>query len=128
MKLQASSSKIRELSDNSTGSLTDSQNVVDIFSERLSSPDCLAILVDCIKNVENQIVVIFSKIEETKSSQIKGEQHLLQLSESTTFISKKFDEYKKKIEREKIMTEIQKEIKDISATIQSFKVSLDRQE
>ena len=108
--------------------MTDSQNVVDIFSERLSSPDCLAILVDCIKNVENQIVVIFSKIEETKSSQIKGEQHLLQLSESTTFISKKFDEYKKKIEREKLMTEIQKEIKDISATIQSFKVSLDRQE
>ena len=108
--------------------MTDSQNVVDIFSERLSSPDCLAILVDCIKNVENQIVVIFSKIEETKSSQIKGEQHLLQLNESSTLISKKFDEYEKKIEREKIMTEIQKEIKDISGTIQSFKVSLDRQE
>ena len=110
------------------GSLTDSQNVVDIFSKRLSSPDCLAILVDCIKNVENQIVVIFSKIEQTKSSQIKSEQHLLQLNEPSTLISKKFDEYEKKIEREKIMTEIQKEIKDISATIQSFKVSLDRQE
>ena len=33
-----------------------------------------------------------------------------------------------KAEREKIMKEMQKEIKDVSATIHSFKVSLDNQE
>ena len=34
----------------------------------------------------------------------------------------------KKVEREKIIKEIQKKTKDMSATKQSFKVSLDRQE
>ena len=65
-KYFAGSGKRHELSGNSTivdnpknqlwGSLNDSQNVNDIFSERLSSPDCVAILVNCIKNVEKQIV------------------------------------------------------------------------
>ena len=65
-KYFAGSGKKRELSDISAngndpkmqrdGSLKDSQNVDDIFVERLSSSDCVAILVNCIKNVEKQIV------------------------------------------------------------------------
>ena len=84
-KYFAGSGKKRELSNNSTigddpkkqreDSLNNSQNVDDIFSEGLSSPDCVAILVNYIKNVEKQIVEIFSKTEETRNSQIKGEQH-----------------------------------------------------
>ena len=111
------------------GSLNDSQNVDNIFSERLSSPDCVAILVNCIKNVEKQTVKIFSKTEETEYSQIKGQQHLLGLNQAVVLISEKFDEYEReKVEREKIMKEMQKEIKYKSAIIQSFKVSLDSQE
>ena len=37
------------------GSLNDSQNVDDIFSEGLFSPDCIAVLVIGIKNVEKHI-------------------------------------------------------------------------
>ena len=110
-------------------SLNDSQNVDNIFSEGLSSPDCVAILVNCIKNVEKQTVKIFSKTEETEYSQIKGQQHLLGLNQAVALISEKFDEYEReKVEREKIMKEMQKEIKYKSAIIQSFKVSLDSQE
>ena len=36
------------------------QNVDDIFMEILSSPDCVAILFNCIKNVESKIAEIFS--------------------------------------------------------------------
>ena len=51
----------------------------------------------------------------------------MQLSKTVTLIFEKFDEYKReKVERDKIMKEMQKEIKDMTATIQSFKVSLDR--
>ena len=111
------------------GSLNDSQNVDDIFSEELFSPDCVGVLVICIKNVEKHIVQIFSKTEEIKYSQIKIKQHLLELNKAVTLISEKFDQYEReKLEREKIMKEMQKEIKDMSASIQSFKVSLDRQE
>ena len=110
------------------GSLNDSQNVDNIFPEGLSSPDCVAILVNCIKNMEKQSVEIFDKTEETKNSQIKGEQHLMELHKSVTLISEKSDGYEReKIERENY-ERLQKETKDMSSTIQSFRVSLDRQE
>ena len=88
-------------------SLNSSQNVDDIFAEGFSSPDCVTILVNCIKNVEKQAVEIFSKTEETKNSQIKGEQHLIELNKTATLISKKFDaDEKEKLEREKAIKEM----------------------
>ena len=41
--------KIRE------GSLEDANNSDDVFTDGLSSPDCVKILYNCIKNVEKQI-------------------------------------------------------------------------
>ena len=53
----------------------------------------------------------------------------MELNKIVSLISKRFDKYKrKKVEREKIMKEMQKEFKDMSATMQSFNVSLDRAE
>ena len=66
--------KIRE------GSLDDSSNPDDVFTEGLSSPDCVKVLHNCIKNVEKQIHGIHSKTEKSKKSQIKGEQHLMDLN------------------------------------------------
>ena len=62
------------------GSLDDSNNPDDVFTEGLSYPDCVKILYNCIINVENQIHDNHSKTEETKMSQIKGEQHLMDLN------------------------------------------------
>ena len=88
-------------------SLNSSQNVDDIFVEGFFSPDCVTILVNCIKNVEKQAVEIFSKTEETKNGQIKGEQHLIELNKTATLISKKFDAVEKeKLEREKAIKEM----------------------
>ena len=72
--------------------------------------------------MEKSIIEIFSKTDETKNSQIKGEQQLLELNKTITLIFEKFSENEReKVEIEKIMKDIQIEIKDISATIQSFK-------
>ena len=100
------SGKKGELSDKSTnsdhpkkqreGSLNDSQNVDDIFSEGLFSPDCVAVLVICIKNVEKHVVQIFSKTEEIKYSQIKSKQHLLELNKAVTLIPKNLASMKEK--------------------------------
>ena len=73
------------------------------------------------------VALISSKTEETKNSQIKGEQHLIELNKSVALISEKFDEYEK-VEKEITVKEMQKEMKDIPATILSFKVNLDWQE
>ena len=89
----SSGSKKREFSsENSTssndperirdGSLDDSNNPDDVFTEGLSSPDCVKILYNSIRNIEKQIQCIHSKTEETKMSQIKSEQRLIDLNET----------------------------------------------
>ena len=111
------------------GSLDDSNNPDDVFTEGLSSPDCVKILYNCIKNVENQIHDIHSKAEETKMSQIKGEQHLINLNQTVNFICEKFDDYERdRAEKEKIISDLQKNINDMSETLESLKGCLDRKE
>ena len=91
------------------GSLDDFNNPDDVFTEGLSSPDCVKILYNCIKNVENQIHGIHSKTEETKMSQIKGEQHLMDLNKTVNFICEKFDEYERdRAEKEKVIVSCRK--------------------
>ena len=135
-----SGSKKRELSSETStsgddpkkirgGSLDDSNNPDDVFTEGLSSPDCVKILYNCINNVENQIQAIHSKTEESKISQVKGEQHLMDLNKTVNFICEKFDEYERdRSEKEKIISELQENVNDMSATIESLKGCLDRQE
>ena len=111
------------------GSLDDFNNPDDVFTEGLSSPDCVKILYNCIKNDENQVHGIHSKTKETKMSQIKGKQHLMDLHKTVSFICEKFDEYERdRAEKEKIISELQKNVNDMSATIESLKGCLDRQE
>ena len=115
--------KIRE------GSLEDANNPDDVFTEGLSSPDCVKILYNCIKNVEKQIQGIHSKTEEIQMSQIKGEQHLMDLNKTVNFICEKFDEHERdRAKKEKIINWLQKNVNDMSATIESLKGCLDRQE
>ena len=64
------------------GSLDDSNNPDDVFTEGLSSPDCVKVLYNSIRNIEKQIQCIHSKTEETKMSQIKSEQRLIDLNET----------------------------------------------
>ena len=62
-------------------------------------------------------------------SQIKGEQHLMDLNKIVNFICEKFDEYERdRAEKEKIISELQKNVNDMSATIESLKHCLDRLE
>ena len=111
------------------GSLDNINNLDDAFTEGLSSPHCVKILYNCIENVENEIHGIHSKTEETKMSQIKGEQHLMDLNKTVNFICEKFDEYEHdRAEKDKIISELQKNVNDMSATIESLKGCLDRQE
>ena len=81
-----------------------------------------------IQNVENQIHGIHSKTEETTISQIKGEQHPMDLNKTVNFICEKFVEYERdRAEKKKIIRELQKNV-NMSSTIESLKGCLDRQE
>ena len=70
-------------------------------------------------------VQIFNETEETKNSQIKGERHLLESNKTVTLISKFGNYEREKGERKKIK-DMQKEIKDMSATSLPKLVWVDR--
>ena len=67
----------------------------DIFTESLNSPDCAAILSNCLKNLESKMREISVSSKETAASQIKDEKQLSDLTDSVQLISDKFDEYEK---------------------------------
>ena len=67
-------------------------------------------------------------------SQIKGEEHLMELNKTVNFVCKKiwktwtWTYERDRAEKEKIASELQKNVNDMSATIESLKGRLDREE
>ena len=62
-------------------------------------------------------------------SQIKGEQDVMDLYKTVKFICEKFDEYERdSAKKEKVISELQENVNDMSATIESSKGCLDSQE
>ena len=75
------------------GSSASSTGDTDVFGDGLESADCKAILFNCLKTLEVKVKEIFDLANTTNESQIKGEQHLKCLTDSTEFMSARFDEY-----------------------------------
>ena len=69
---------------------------VDVFEESLKSEDCVKILLNCLRNLE-EVKDIHKLALSNNKNQIKDERQLANLSESIKFISNKFGE----IENEK---------------------------
>ena len=61
----------------------------DIFTEDLKSEDCVAILYNCMKNIESKMKELITNSQDMKERQIKGER---QLNELTNSINEKFEE------------------------------------
>ena len=70
----------------------DSVNDV-VFTEGLQSPQCVKILIKCLRNLESKVEELHSISNATKENQIKGDEHLADLKKSVEFISTEFDVY-----------------------------------
>ena len=91
-----------ELKKAREGSLNDTSVSLDyIFTEDMMSPECLHILVSCIKNIEAKIKEIWEMNQVTQYNQIKGECQLIDLVKSIEFIMKSLTNLKEIIERKK---------------------------
>ena len=75
----------------------------EVFEEALKSDDCVAILCNCMKNLEQKMNELFQITSNVKDSQIKGELQLKDLKEAVNFISTKFDKHEKERKREQII-------------------------
>ena len=80
------SKKVRECSLNDSSASLD-----DLFTEGLKSPECLHILVNCMKNIDAKIKEICEMNQVTQDNQIKGECQLRDLVKSIEFYNEKFD-------------------------------------
>ena len=70
----------------------------DIFTEGLKSEDCVAILYNCMKNIESKMKELITNSQDMKERQIKGER---QLNELTNSINEKFEELEKDKKRKR---------------------------
>ena len=94
-----------------TESLTDMAD--DVFAESLKSPECIEILLNCLKNVERQRKDIYTLAHSTQDHETKNEKQLIDLTESMKFLSDKFKEY------EEDRAKIDKIIEDLKSEVDS---------
>ena len=80
--------KVKENAE-TTGSLSD-----EAFGDGLNSPDYAKILMNCLRNIINQVKELFILNEDTKNAQIK-------VTESLEFFSNKFDELERENKKSK---------------------------
>ena len=101
----------------------------DIFLEGLTSPENSAALVNFLKKLEVMIKNVADTTESTRSSQIKGEQHLVEMNQSISTINEKLIELEKKLkEKDEIIDELQGNVKELSKTVDYLNVQIDKQE
>ena len=66
-----------------------------MFEEALKSDDCVVILCNCMKNLEEKMNGLFQITSSAKDSQIESKLQLKDLNKTANFICTKFDEYEK---------------------------------
>ena len=95
----------------------------------LNSPDCVAILFNCLKNLESKMkeISVFSK--ETTASQIKGEKEMSDLTNFVQLISDKFDEYEKdRKAKDELIMKHQMQVMELTDKVSNLSVQVDEQE
>lgn len=101
----------------------------DVFKEGLNDPDCVAILLNCLKNLETQVNSIYTELAETKQFRIKGDKHLEELSSSISSINEKFKTYEQeRKEKNKIIEDLQNSNAKLEKQVDDLERKMDRQE
>ena len=65
----------------------------DVFAEGLKNPDCVLILANCLRSLEQQVKETFDLAKTSSESQIKDEVALQDVSKAMSFIGERFDAY-----------------------------------
>ena len=91
--------------------------------------DCVAILFNCLKNLESKMKEISVSSKETTASQIKGEKQLSDLTDSVQLISDKFDEYEKdRKAKDELIMKLQMQVTELTDKVSNLSVQVDEQE
>ena len=112
------------------GSQTDSGDVWDdVFLVGLPSDQANSAMIQYMKRFEAQLKDLHNTTEQTKNSQIKGEEHLRELTKFIEFANNRFDEYEKeKKEKDELIKNLRKDVNDMAGIVDNLSLGLDRQE
>ena len=112
------------------GSQTDSGDVWDdVFLVGLPSDQANSAMIQYMKRFEAQLKDLHNTAEQTKNSQIKGEEHLRELTKFIEFANNRFDEYEKeKKEKDELIKNLRKDVNDMAGIIDNLSLGLDRPE
>ena len=140
IKFFNSSSKKGDLSDQSCNgeepkkmrecSLNDSTVSLDnVFPEGMKSPECLHILVNCMKNIEAKIKKIWEMNQVTQDNQIKGECQLRDFVKAIEFYNEKFDKLERdNRKKEEKTNELEEKTRKLDKKNDDLNSIIDRQE
>ena len=108
----------------------------DIFTESLNSPGCVAILFNCLKNLESKMRETLVSSKETTLSRIKGKKQVSDLTNSFQLISDKFHKYEKdrkdeliiKTKKDELIIKLQMQVMELTDKVSNHSVQVDKQE
>ena len=101
----------------------------NVFAESLKSNECVETLMNCLKNLENEVKELKNLASSNNANQIKGERQLLDLKEAVGFISNKFDDFERdRLENEKVIKDLKEEVTYLRGNVDDITAEIDRQE
>lgn len=120
----------KKLREGSSQTESDESSCWDqVFLEGVDSDQRDNTLINYMKRFEAQLKDLHQTSEQTKISQIKGEEHLRELSKFIEFASNRFDEYEKdRKEKDELIRSLRKDVDDMAGIIDNLSLGLDRQE
>ena len=86
----------------------------NVFAEGLKNLDCVLILANCLRSLEQQVKEAFDLAKKSSESQIKGELPLQDVNKAISFIGERFDAYEQERrvnEKKKKMYKINNKVK-----------------
>ena len=101
----------------------------EIFTKSLNSLDCVAILFNCLKNLESKMRKILVSSKEAAASQINGKKQPSDLTNFVQLICDKFDEYEKdRKAKDELIIKLQTEVRELTDKVINLSVRVDKQE
>ena len=101
----------------------------DVFEESLKSEGCVKILLSYLRNLEEEVQNIHKLALSNNNNQIKYEKQLVYLSDLIEFISDKFENFEKEIQKqEKVNEELQGEVSSLNEKLNCITEQVDQQQ
>ena len=101
----------------------------DVFEDGFNSPECAKILVNCMRNMEQQIKELIVSSNESKQARIKSEEHLTSIKTSLNSLSQKFHDLDKDLKaKDKKISELEKHVNSLEIENKTLSEMIDDQE